>query len=445
MSGFAFSDDNGNCIWDEGEAKIEGVSFTITPGETRFASGVDGTYSQRLAAGNYSILMDSHEYWEMVCQVNVSVTGTNNNYNQNLPLRKKQNGYDLQVTSGVTAWRRGFANESVVQASNTGTSDAINAKIEVTYPDGVDLKSASIPWDEVIGNTYIWYIDTFKTGESLTIYLQDSVTTDVSINDELTLSSNIIADGTDVKMSNNTYAQTVVIVGAIDPNDILVTPKGKGSQGFIDGNQLLRYHIRFQNVGTYKASRVVLENKLSQFLDIATFRIESVSHPGFSYVINQDGLLTVKFNQIELPDSTTNEVASHGFFIYTIVPKKTAKGGSRIENNVFITFDYEDPLLSNTVVNTIRYTGKPEVSDMIIFPNPAVSDISVIADNITSDKAPVIRSLRILSTDGRVIREISNSEELLIQVQVSDLAPGLYSVLGSDEGGTIYQGKFIKL
>ena len=211
----------------------------------------------------------------------------------------------------------------------------------------------------------------------------------MSINDELTLSSNFIADGTDVKMS--------------------------------------------------------LENKLSQFLDIATFRIESVSHPGFSYVINQDGLLTVKFNQIELPDSTTNEVASHGFFIYTIVPKKTVKGGSRIENNVFITFDYEDPLLSNTVVNTIRYTGKPEVSDMIIFPNPAVSDISVIADNITSDKAPVIRSLRILSTDGRVIREISNSEELLIQVQVSDLAPGLYSVLGSDEGGTIYQGKFIKL
>jgi hypothetical protein len=68
----------------------------------------------------------------------------------------------------------------------------------------------------------------------------------------------------------------------------------------------------------------------------------------------KNGMLTVKFKNIILPDSTTNEAESHGLFIYPIQPRKDLKGGERIENSVWITFDYEKPILTNIVVNTIN-------------------------------------------------------------------------------------------
>lgn len=156
-------------------------------------------------------------------------------------------------------------------------------------------------------------------------------------------------------------------------------------------------------------------------------------------------MLTVRFNNIELPDCTTNEAASHGFFIYTILPKKDVKGGNRIENSVLITFDYEDPLQSNTVVNTIRYTGKPETGDMIIFPNPAAGEISMLADNFTSAHTPVVKSIKVIGSDGRIVREIKNQDDIKVELNISDLQLGLYTVLGADEKGILYHGKFNKI
>ena len=88
--------------------------------------------------------------------------------------------------------------ESVIQVSNIATTDAINARIEISYPSGIELVSASIPWDEQIGSTYIWYIDTVQAGESFNITLQEYVSLNVSVGDELTLNSLTAADGTDL-------------------------------------------------------------------------------------------------------------------------------------------------------------------------------------------------------------------------------------------------------
>lgn len=446
VTGFAFSDDNGNCTWEEGEQKIENIAFTIGSNQSTFTSRKDGIFDQRIGAGNHTIALQPNDYWSLNCSSSVNVSGNNNTFNINLPLTKIANGGDAGISFGVTAWRRGFASESILRYYNQGTANATNAKIEVTYPSGIELKSANIPWTERIGDTYIWQIGNINPGTDFTINLRDSVTLAVTVGQFLTLNANIITTNSDLNPANNTFTENLEIVGAIDPNDILVTPRGEGKEGFIKKDQTLKYHIRFQNVGTYAASRIVLENQLSKYLDWNTVKIESVSHEGYHYSIDDKGLLTVRFNNIELPDSTSNEAESHGFFIYTIKANIDVKGGERIENSVLITFDYEESLQSNVVVNTIKYNGKPNTKSLHIFPNPATDLVNVIGDagDILKD-LPLLHTIKILNFAGSVINVINNTEKYNIDINVSHLAPGIYYITGYDYDGLIYQGKMVKM
>ncbi len=445
VEGYAFSDENNNCIWDNGESKIENMPFTIN-NNVHFTSRNNGAYSMRVGQGSHSIALVENEFWEQTCPTNASFSGVNNTKVVNIPLKKKINEADLGVNFGITAWRRGFTNESVLTYFNQGTTNAQNSVISVTYPDGIDLKSASTPWTEKNGNTYIWNISEIPSGKSFVIQMVDSVTLNVTVGQILPMSTNITTTTAETQLTNNTQAQELEIVGAIDPNDLLVTPKGKGKEGLIPKNQVIRYHIRFQNVGTYYASRVVLENQLSKHLDIATFKIESVSHDKYNFLIDDKGMLTVRFNNIYLPDSTTNEGESHGFFIYTIQPKKDLNGGERIENSVLITFDYEEPIQTNTVVNTIYFSKKPEVGKLIIYPNPANENVNMIADpEKDSQDIPLLHTVKICNSFGAIVLEIHNTENYQVNAYIQQLSPGIYSVFGFDYDGKIYQGKLVKL
>ncbi len=446
ISGFAFSDDNNNCNWDAGEAKIENIRFATGNNSSVLTSRQDGAFELGARPGSYTFSVLNNEFWQLECPAEVAVTGSNNTYTLNLPLKKIVNAADLSIGFGVTAWRRGFANESLLQYANQGTTTANNCTLELTYPDGVNLVYASVPWSEKTGQKYIWNIGAVPAGKEFTIQLRDSVTLSVTVGQELEISAQISTATSESNLSNNAYAEMQEIVGAIDPNDILVTPKGKGAEGFIPKDQTLRYHIRFQNVGTYYASRVVLENQLSPYLDWGTFKIESVSHEGYQLAMSDNGLLEVRFNNIELPDSNTNEAASHGFFIYTIKPRKDLSGGQRIDNSALIAFDYEDPLRTNTVVNTLKYSGKPETRHLTIFPNPASDLVNIVGDSgDLVPEMPLMHTVRIMNAQGATVREISNKEAFQITLSVQSLAPGLYTIFGYDYDGKIYQGKLLKM
>ena len=194
LSGFAFDDKNANCIWDESEPKVENVKFKLASEQARFTTLTDGEYQLRLASGNHTILMESNEYWNMTCPTNVNLTETSTSLN--LPLSSVQNGYDLDVNVAVTAWRRGFTNETLVRCSNTGTSAANNATILLTYPQEIDIKWASIPWSEKNGNTYIWNLGTIPSGTDLVFKLRDSVSLFTSVCQSYLINELLCADNT---------------------------------------------------------------------------------------------------------------------------------------------------------------------------------------------------------------------------------------------------------
>ncbi|MEZ4885418.1 MAG: leucine-rich repeat domain-containing protein [Chitinophagales bacterium] len=148
------------------------------------------------------------------------------------------------------------------------------------------------------------------------------------------------------------------IIGSFDPNDKSVHPTGIAAQNYIEEGTELTYKIRFQNTGNDTAFRVTIIDTLqSEFLDLRSFKILSASH-SYDARITDQNVLIVEFNNILLPDSTTNELESHGFVQYRITPFQDAPKKSIITNLGDIYFDYNQPITTNTVFNTI---GIPEL------------------------------------------------------------------------------------
>ena len=69
--------------------------------------------------------------------------------------------------------------------------------------------------------------------------------------------------------------------------------------------------------------------------------------------VYNDGLVKFNFPHINLPDSNSNEAASHGYVQYKIRAKDSLAIGSTIENTANIFFDFNPPIITNTTNNTV--------------------------------------------------------------------------------------------
>lgn len=151
------------------------------------------------------------------------------------------------------------------------------------------------------------------------------------------------------------------VVGPYDPNIKVAMPEGYGEQHFIAADQAIQYTIHFQNVGTDKARTVVIRDLLSDQLDLATFQSGPASHT-HEWIILPDRTLTITFPEINLPDSTSNEPESHGFFSYTIKPVEGILPYNSIENEAAIYFDFNPPIITNRTSHLIE---KPQLGSVL--------------------------------------------------------------------------------
>ena len=143
------------------------------------------------------------------------------------------------------------------------------------------------------------------------------------------------------------------VVASWDPNDKTVLPAGLTSTyHYIDSTALLEYHIRFQNTGTDTAFKVVIKDTLSTYLDITSLK-PGVSSHSCVFSILDSNILQWTFDGILLPDSNVNEPASHGFLKFEINQNPGNSIGALIENRAAIYFDFNPPVITNTVFNTI--------------------------------------------------------------------------------------------
>ncbi|MDH4473361.1 MAG: T9SS type A sorting domain-containing protein [Fluviicola sp.] len=138
-----------------------------------------------------------------------------------------------------------------------------------------------------------------------------------------------------------------------DPNVKTGYPLGVGTTNNVSSNGQIDYVIDFQNTGTDTAFTVVIRDTLEMDLDIFTVQSGVSSHP-YSFVMHGPRVLEWTFSNILLPDSTTNENASHGFVTFTVNQNQNLANGTQINNRANIYFDFNEAIVTNTTNHTIQ-------------------------------------------------------------------------------------------
>lgn len=230
------------------------------------------------------------------------------------------------------------------------------------------------------------------------------------------------------------------VVGSFDPNEKLAFPRGYSSEHFIEQNTPISYQLNFQNTGNDTAFLVVLRDTLSPLLDPGTIRVGAGSHP-YTWTLEGPGYLTVRFANILLPDSTTNEPASHGFVKFNIAQKKDNPLGSVIENRAGIYFDINPVVLTNTVFHTIgkdfliTAADEPETTgNLKVYPNPATESMYVPLENDAQ--------VRLSDMFGRTLRTWQGKAPGLT-IQRDGLPEGIYLLEARPAKGKMQAGKVV--
>jgi uncharacterized repeat protein (TIGR01451 family) len=179
-----------------------------------------------------------------------------------------------------------------------------------------------------------------------------------------------------------------IIIGSYDPNDKQAVPRGIGEQHIVAKNEEIEFKIRFQNTGTADAINIFILDTLDlQNLDFSTLRMGIVSH---EYTTELTGnVLRINFDNIHLPDSTTNEPASHGFVKYHIRTKSNLNGGEIISNTANIYFDYNAPITTNTTQHTINQAPAAIDDNTEVLKNEATL-LNLIMNDINDEGTPQI-------------------------------------------------------
>jgi uncharacterized repeat protein (TIGR01451 family) len=268
----------------------------------------------------------------------------------------------------------------------------------------------------------------------------DSVGLELSVGDSVLFHANITTFQ-DLDNSNDMFNLVEPIVGAIDPNDIQVSPKGFGEEGFVSKSDTLSYRIRFQNVGSYAAQNVYITDTLPEQLNPESVVVESMSHKGSWWV--EDNVINWKFLDINLPDSTSDEAGSHGYVIFTVAMNEDVDPGEEVLNDAAIEFDFESPIATNTTLNTIKYLSADEHNTLEIFPNPMRSNAKFLLkrNRAMFDDNVAIRSYVIFDYTGKPVRSEVGLNTLQVDIDRLGMASGTYVIQAMDETGAIHQGK----
>lgn len=194
---------------------------------------------------------------------------------------------------------------------------------------------------------------------------------------------------------------------SINLNDKTAYPKGMGALGLIEPDQILTYTINFQNVGTDTAFNVLIKDSLSEHLDVTTFKVVQASHP-YELEWRTQRELLVRFNNINLPDSTTNRDSSHGFFKFEVRVLMAVPLGTEVTNNAEIFFDFNEAVHTSTTLHTLQDIVVTSVHDddlsrkriINCYPNPSVEQLILEAP----DETYGVFHYELLDNQGRILR-----------------------------------------
>lgn len=385
VCGVVFNDENANGELDEGEQGIAGVELIA------ISSILDTLYVTTDAEGHYCLTVPlASDYLLFPQQLNGGVTYTpffaslfftqiDNEYTQNFAATLPSGIYDASVNCYGYVWVSNVQGGAFyVQLHNltdmpfTGEFSAECGADEIFIYSSV---SGNFSADQRTFSAPI----TLAPFETRWVYLSVEVDPSVPLGTIQNLSTSF-SSVLDVQPANNTCTSWHEVIGSYDPNNKVAVPAGEGVYGHIPpGTDEIVYTINCQNTGTAPAYSVVITDVFEAPLVVEGLETLHSSHP-VTMVLNGNQIDWV-FNNIVLPDSTTNEPESHCSVTFRVSIDPNLPLGTSIENTAAIYFDANEPIITNTKVHTIfqeEVSVKENNSSFQVYPNPVTDRMFVL-------------------------------------------------------------------
>jgi len=358
--GNVFIDNNQNGVKDSTDLGFSAVQ--VQSSENSAYTTQNGSYFLSLDSGNHVITQNALQNWGLTTPnsfYNV-VLNMNTPSIYNLDFGFFPTNIFSEINGDISSNQFVCDNVSELWCNvhNEGTTRP-KTLLKLVLDDSVSYVSSSIMPDSIIDQNIYWNIDTLEYFQSENIQIEVMSPDFNSMGDTLKCLLFIYEDSLNNLLLKNVDTLQQILLCAYDPNDKFVfTEKYKFNNDTVSKDDEFFYTVRFQNTGNYFATDVLIVDSLDNNFDIGTFNFISSSHDVLIN-INSSKIVDFYFSNIFLPDSTTDELGSHGYFKYSVKPFSTINPNQVIKNKAYIYFDSNPAIITNETRNVI------ECGDMI--------------------------------------------------------------------------------
>jgi ELWxxDGT repeat protein len=441
IAGNVYLDVNKNHIFDKREPVLSQQKILIEPGNTIAYTDFGGNFKAAPEPGTYSVKVQPSPEWKLSSsqeRFDFNIPGTTNE-RAVFGLTPLTERHELAVNLNSSSSRCGFKVTYWLSYTNTGNVIA-NGQLHLQHDSKATLVDANPTPDKYENGNLSWNFEDLYPTEQKTVMLNFIMPGVDFINDSLLFVSKVSITGTDF-IATDTLVQYITC--SYDPNDKQVKPAGIEEEHYTLKNSWLDYTIRFQNTGNDTAFTVLLRDTLYLNLDPATFEIISSSHN--MQASRKEGVLAFSFENILLPDSTTNEPASHGYVRYRIKAKAGLADNTVVQNKAYIFFDFNPAIETNTTFNTL-VTSLPQrvvsglhdqKQELKLYPNPTEASVNILT-------LIPMEEIRVYNSQGKLVyHELLETPTTSQQLSLQQIPPGIY-LLKVRAGKSYLQQRLVK-
>ncbi|MBK7555512.1 MAG: T9SS type A sorting domain-containing protein [Flavobacteriales bacterium] len=443
VSGSMYFDHDQDCVQDPNDPGMPYRVLTIQPAGEYAITDADGSYEHGLPYGNFNIEQPADDIVQL-CPANNPEAFTIDNLNPAAIIDFADSStiaLDVSAELFSNAARPGFIFTYFGRANNLSGQQSGVLDIVLTFDPLLTFVSAVPVPSTTTANSVTWTGLTALSGfGEANVSVQLAVPPNPGLlGTALSATLDVSQPLTESTLVNNSDTRAQLITGSYDPNDktAITSSNTSTTEYFILLDEYIDYVIRFQNTGTDTAFTVVITDTLSGELDMASFQQGLASHP-FTVSFKPDRVAEWRFENILLPDSNTNEAASHGLVTFRIQPQQPLVAGTVISNAADIYFDFNPPVRTPPAVliaqspMAIADTGSD--ATLLLYPQPA-------SDRVFVQGALANCTYQLLQTDGRLIRSGPLDEN---GIDLSGLSAATYLVVVIDPHGGADHARFVK-
>lgn len=357
ISGRIYNDTNLNCTLDGLEQGIEDITVYTTPLNNFSVTDSSGNFQILVPPGTYTLNQNLSndialgEYCSMPT-LNAPVSGLvlDSNFIGDTIHQYFHNPAMQSLYMSPIAMNTPYGTCSFEVANMGDSLDSIIVGVYVDHPI-LSYAVQDPSFYGMSGDTALYIVPNMGAFTSSSHFIVFSVTPNVSyIGDTVNIYAFCTGSYGDLDPANNQLLQERIVLAAYDPNVKYVTPLGEdASYKTPVAEREFIYTIHFQNTGNAPAQDVIVTDSISDLLDLTKFQFMGSSHPVTTYAYND--VVEFHFNNIFLPDSTSDEPGSHGFVQFKIDAVQSAYVGDTIRNSANIYFDNNPPIITPDAIN----------------------------------------------------------------------------------------------